>query len=158
MNRLALERFYQAIADAEDNPNIYYDVVFQIGGGILGDVYVHPLEVRRDAQTEKGDSLCIFFSGSDINADPIELVDRLLQLSNPDADIVSESWGFDSTHPILGTPRNWQAAVTSVPACYLAALQARNWFRDLPYSWLCIWRHPCSWFSKISERQSSLQF
>jgi hypothetical protein len=121
VNRLALERFYQAIADAEDNPNIYYDVEFQIGGGILGDVYVHPLEVRRDAQTEKGDSLCIFFSGSDINADPIELVDRLLQLSNTDADIVSESWGFDSTHPILGTPRNWQAAVTSVPACYLAA-------------------------------------
>ena len=121
VNRLALERFYQALADAEDHPNIYYDVEFDIHGGVLANTYVHPLEVRRDARVEKGDSLCIFFSGRDINSDPIELVDRLLQLSDTEAEMVSASWGFNSTHPILGTPRNWQAAVTSVPACYLAS-------------------------------------
>ena len=121
IDRAALLRLYQAVAEAEDNPNLYYDVELQIEDKALVKVYVHPLEPRHDPPTEKGDSACIYFTGDPTNADPIDLLNHLLQLSNTNAADVSKSWGFYPAHPLLGSPRNWQAAVTSVPACYLSA-------------------------------------
>jgi hypothetical protein len=117
VDRVALERFYQALADAEDNSSDYYDLEFRIQSGKLEQIYVHPIQVRRDLETEKGDSVCVFLSGDVAEVDPIELIDNLLQLSSADQDTVSGNWGFYSAHPMLGAPRNWQAAVTSPPAC-----------------------------------------
>lgn len=117
----ALLRLYQAVADAEDNPNFSYDVELEIEDRALIKVYVHPLELRHDASTEKGDSLCFYFTGETTDADPIDLLNHLLQLSNTNSDDVSKSWGFYPAHPFLGSPRGWQAAVTAVPACYLSA-------------------------------------
>ena len=121
IDRAALLRLYQAVADAEDNPNLYYDVELQIEDRALVKVFVHPLELRHDPPIEKGDSACFYFAGDPTNADPIDLLNHLLQLSNTNATEISKSWGFYPAHPLLGSPRNWQAAVTSVPACYLSA-------------------------------------
>ena len=74
IDRAALLRLYQAVAEAEDNPNLYYDVELQIEDKALVKVYVHPLEPRHDPPTEKGDSACIYFTGDPTNADPIDLL------------------------------------------------------------------------------------
>ena len=63
VQRNALIRFYQALAVAEDNSNDQYDVEFRVREDTLADVFVHPIQVKLDAEFERGDSVCIFFSG-----------------------------------------------------------------------------------------------
>jgi hypothetical protein len=117
IDRRALLRFYQALADAEDQPSVSYDIELHIEDESLTSVQVHPVELKREAGFERGDAVCIYTNPDVSFGDPIELLNTLAALSFQQFDHTSDEWGFAASHPMLGTPRNWQAAVTSPPAC-----------------------------------------
>ena len=121
VNRSALQHLYQALADAEDNPNVSYDIELEIADGVATNVFVHPVQMKRDSTLERGDSACVFTNLDSPAINYVELLDTLLLLGSTSAASVSKAWGFAPNHPLLGAPRNWQAAVTAPPACYLTA-------------------------------------
>jgi hypothetical protein len=120
----ALKEFYQALADAEDNSNVSYVIELTISNKQITNVYVHPIEMRRDVTTMRGSAACIFTNPDTRGIDFVELMNTLLSLASVHHDEIGKSWGFPANHPLLGAPENWQAAVTSPPACYLSANEA----------------------------------
>lgn len=120
----ALKDFYQALADAEDNSNVSYVIELAISNKQITDVYVHPIEMMRDVTTVRGSAACIFTNPDTKGIDFVELMNTLLSLASVHHDEIGKAWGFPTNHPLLGAPENWQAAVTSPPACYLSANEA----------------------------------
>jgi hypothetical protein len=120
----ALKDFYQALADAEDNSNVSYVIELAISNKQITNVYVHPTEMMRDVTTLRGSAACIFTNPDTKGIDFAELMNTLLSLASVHHDEIGKAWGFPANHPLLGAPENWQAAVTSPPACYLSANEA----------------------------------
>jgi hypothetical protein len=126
IDRSALVRLYQVLADAEGNPNVNYDIELNVLGETVNQVFVHPLQMKRDSTISRGDSTCLFVNLDAPAVDFVELMDALLTLGSSNTDAVFAAWGFFPSDPLLGVPDNWQAAVTSPPACYLRAASTPN--------------------------------
>ena len=120
----ALKDFYQALADAEDNSNVSYVIELAISDKQITNVYVHPVEMMGDVTTSRGNAACIFTNSDTKGIDFVDLMNDLLSLASVHPDEVGKAWGFPANHPLLGAPENWQAAVTSPPACYSSANEA----------------------------------
>jgi hypothetical protein len=82
IDRSALVRLYQVLADAEDNPNVNYDIELNVLGETVNQVFVHPLQMKRDPTISRGDSTCLFINFDAPAVDFVELIDALLTLGS----------------------------------------------------------------------------
>lgn len=104
VDRSALEHLYQALGDAEDHSNISYAIELEITGAVIANIFVHPVEMKRDAPLERGDSACVFATGETQGINFVELLDALLLLPRTNPAAISHAWGFTPSHPLLGSP------------------------------------------------------
>lgn len=126
VNRSALEHLFQALADAEDNSNVSYDIELHISDNIVHDTFVHPVQMRSDVTLEHGDSACVFANLDVAVPNLIELLNKVLVLPSTNAAALTRTFGFAGHSPLLGTSSDWQAAVTMPAGCYLTAVNAHG--------------------------------